>query len=1192
MRKIIYILIGAGLLFSVYKIFGDKLFGSSRFEKFPVSKTFTVDFNFPDLAQEEFSDREKADQAKDWILYTLISNSGLKQKEIAEASFDLAPVRYGFNNSMANLEYGDTRSKFIGDGEVVALIPVSDEKKRMDNIGRILDETRKNQCENPKKAYVFEYDLNTEGKFAKITRKEDIDAETFFTEKMGYYESPIRNLEDLKSFMSKIDDITYANQKNGYLILGGRHIFSNIYGKATPEDVAAIWQSEKYIQEKQALGTSNTSSLETLYKEKLDSVYNNYDYELKNLEFQDGTSFYDLTLSEKNSLIEYVSYKVDSAALTIFNKQPSHSSDKNVKKLIAEFKEGLGSVNERFIGLAKKNNEDDDARVASASGFSLDPDVNFETSIHYVEENEYWFEDALQPKFTVKKLLEQLKERNGDLMQYAIARLPESGLYGDKKAEAKKKCMYQKARYDGKLQGTDVGMTLFYTDLLAKMWAANMFNSHPDINITGFKNLEQTSTVSPVVFLEESTSLPNCRLWFGPNKNGFQAGEGKKELIFARNSTQIFALSHDPGDTANIDNNGASKNIEVQAAKDFEVVLNWWNNHYEEVGDFEPQYQRLNEIMKWSTVIGWVNAEIENYSLDFLSGYPVKYDNWFPDWVKSNQDLKFNDWDKILFYKKGSVGNKTEAIPLLVSTNEMFSGGVSLAEKTLIKEAPELLDAERSLFRRANISKDYIGENSFKTFNETQINFVEKSEAKAFGIELKPKEGFKLRNRFGEIENNKFEWDITESAPGEYSFSSKFGDVPIGELRSSRVGENGFSIGFESQAIDKGMAIARQCSDYTGEIKEFLGSHPSVVKYFQQENGEWYVKMKNSEEWMVMKVYPAEAKGNVNLEKGWQARTSGAKSDSRIVEMKWVKQQDIEQLIAENKPVEKNWVDILDESPQKLKERLIKEKGKEGATAELKLIEDKGVAKAKEFAANGEFKKAALETEKLMTCFGETPALRSMRVQYELRAGLKELENSNFNTAANFMNEALSRRPSSLTGDDFFKDLNAFVENANISPGIKRNIYAMEDAYFTDKQLFIAADWEGYKPLAKKVANDVDLTKKGTKIFYPDNTAFRNIDPNAPFETIIGEIRSIPGVQIYDISAGGIGRNTRMYATFDPSPGADAFAQNLLGLRKMRFRVFPGSALNNCRDDNNDGQCDYEYTVRGPVYYITAPSLN
>ena len=38
---------------------------------------------------------------------------------------------------------------------------------------------------------------------------------------------------------------------------------------------------------------------------------------------------------------------------------------------------------------------------------------------------------------------------------------------------------YQAARYDGDLQGTEVGMVLFDTDLLAKLWAIDFDESSP-----------------------------------------------------------------------------------------------------------------------------------------------------------------------------------------------------------------------------------------------------------------------------------------------------------------------------------------------------------------------------------------------------------------------------------------------------------------------------------------------------------------------------------------------------------------------------------------------------------------------------------------------------------------------------------------------------------------------------------------
>jgi hypothetical protein len=47
---------------------------------------------------------------------------------------------------------------------------------------------------------------------------------------------------------------------------------------------------------------------------------------------------------------------------------------------------------------------------------------------------------------------------------------------------------FQKARYDGYLQGTEVGMVLFYTDILAKIWALNYLDSTPSKLIPEFQS--------------------------------------------------------------------------------------------------------------------------------------------------------------------------------------------------------------------------------------------------------------------------------------------------------------------------------------------------------------------------------------------------------------------------------------------------------------------------------------------------------------------------------------------------------------------------------------------------------------------------------------------------------------------------------------------------------------------------------
>ena len=100
MKKILLTVLAAVVVIAV-GIFTYNKFSNGRFASMEVNKTFKIDIAFPDLAEEEFSDREKADQARDWLLYTIITNSGLKSKEISEATFDLAPVRYGFNTALS-----------------------------------------------------------------------------------------------------------------------------------------------------------------------------------------------------------------------------------------------------------------------------------------------------------------------------------------------------------------------------------------------------------------------------------------------------------------------------------------------------------------------------------------------------------------------------------------------------------------------------------------------------------------------------------------------------------------------------------------------------------------------------------------------------------------------------------------------------------------------------------------------------------------------------------------------------------------------------------------------------------------------------------------------------------------------------------------------------------------------------------
>src|SRR5262249_23548485 len=149
---------------------------------------------------------------------------------------------------------------------------------------------------------------------------------------------------------------------------------------------------------------------------------------------------------------------------------------------------------------------------------------------------------------------------------------------------------FQHARYDGSLAGTEDGMVLFYTDLMAKLWALDYFGRAPEEQVRGFVPLLKVS-VSPI-YEREGIELSGTRLWFGPRDSGFS--KLKDGLAFSRVATRVYAASSNtlqPG-----------KEAEANAAS--ARFLGWWNDHYAQVADYEPQYKRLNEIMKWSAILG------------------------------------------------------------------------------------------------------------------------------------------------------------------------------------------------------------------------------------------------------------------------------------------------------------------------------------------------------------------------------------------------------------------------------------------------------------------------------------------------------------------------------------------------------------------------------------------------------------
>jgi hypothetical protein len=592
--------------------------GASTFgpDTFAQGQPRAVDMNPDGTAWQRMSEREKKDQMRDWVLVAAAGSLGLSADDLTRALADVPVARHDHLRAAAQPEYGVTRTCDIGSGKAVAVIPAGDDDDTRDHLGYVADEYRKNRGVPPEAVLVFEYQLDLKKIRATVTRKADVPGKELFTAAYGYHEQGVSTAADMTAFLGKVSTLTHAAKANKGVTLGGRKLLARKYRTLRTEDVAAIWQAQNGLPRfRDSVGFS------------LDPVY---DFDALGKWFGKAV---------KPGLEEMVKEKkagvtaedIRDAELAIAIKAPHV-----VEKLLGKVRDAA------------------DAGVKAAEGQVK----------------------AAQAKAKAAKTDEE-KDRAADEEDRAFTALDAAegaAVQADGWGKGLGGSQFQQARYDGDLQGTEVGMVLFYTDLLAKMWAGlDVGRSAPVNDIAGFRTFPNGN---PLHFMAKDQANPSIRLWFGPDPSAYQLLSGKSGVLFARRSTRLYAASSDP----------LKPGAEVPANPSSEAVLGWWNDHYEEVARYEPEYERLNEFTKWSLVVAWLAHERLMPELAALGGVKVDRSAWFPKWAKANTDLRFAQWEKVGFHPKGYKGTKHEAMPLLQSrwfldygglVDNRMSGGVS-----------------------------------------------------------------------------------------------------------------------------------------------------------------------------------------------------------------------------------------------------------------------------------------------------------------------------------------------------------------------------------------------------------------------------------------------------------------------------------------------------------------------------------
>ncbi|MEP1697667.1 MAG: hypothetical protein ABJJ69_14115, partial [Paracoccaceae bacterium] len=760
---------------------------------------------------EIYDTREIGEQLRDWMLFAAADRHAKSPDALRQILFDFPAVRYGHMLKVSKFQYGSLRVLPLGDATGMALVPNSyDEAQTIDAIAEAADRLRTDLGRMPDRVQIYRYDFADDLQTGTLTDAGSVSGSKIFSSAYGYVTRKITSAEDLKNFIADTDDVVFASADWTSVTLGGRKLQSQPFQSVTFEHIATLYQSEADIsrrtadfdrwadalQKKLTREMNNTGGSQSVYQAR-------YDRELAEEWFSLGipsgsgfsldSTFHVERILEGLSELSGTSFRVE----TLGNRGLNDGSGRGISdSLVAAVEKVCPRLEDSTQTSLVSNWEmsetsDDVTRVRMRN--AIDPiieDIRDNKAALGAEDRAGTrASELIAPIF---KLRHELRAEND--ARYRLL----SCLLDDHQ--------FQFARYDGPLNGTEVGMVLFYTDLLAKIWTIEFNGASPSQGVPDFVT-DFSRGLSPI-YEAESYELNYARLWFGHDNAAFglvreSAGDA---LAMRRIATRIYSAGSNP----------INPGVESQTSRRFAGSTDWWNDHYAEVAAYEPQYQILNGIMKWSLIIGWLNEEGKGNRLSFLADMQVDRDNWFPDWAQANKNLKFDAWGKVDFFERGFLGKTTETMTRLSgSGRDPFSawqmsgvtGGVSLAPRRVFRErirpksfqGPSrraFLDYSRSKAKISLTALDGTEYTFSKAINSVVAKAVPNTRRQGIGAE------FHNRNLTRTFERN---------SDGS-SIGLTLGQQPVGQLTSKATGENAITIGFRSRALDLAQQSVREAS--------------------------------------------------------------------------------------------------------------------------------------------------------------------------------------------------------------------------------------------------------------------------------------------------------------------------------------------------------------------------------------------
>lgn len=671
---------------------------------------------------ETLPQEDRDDQIRDWSLIGLADLLELDVETQRNIFYDQMPVRDPLFYGLSRNAVGAGRAMADAGGVLHILAPLAD-KDQLGNelypdraIGMAIDDYRKDSGVEPEMGVIYRYSIVHDQLQVTLFPEAPVSIQTI-REENGFVEMPLESLTDLEKFLAETTHLSFLELRDGKLWAGGwkwSDLPKNLIaaedltvlqnGYQTAAEAIDIFDPSDFLtpEQFQAWGfytelneaTSDESYSNLLFRSDyvFDELLSPIDIDTFQIRADSAKSEAEL----QNVLIEHVDlvYErldqilneevmaeiLEGQLAARVSSEPGFSLDPGAALTIDEFLAALDpktypgvitqpEVVKFAISLAESNTESELDSLLASDFVSETFESPAGIIIYLPDQDEYV--EYLDSSIILDSLYEQINQLIGPNFTDLLLSIQN----GDSP--------YQAARYDGGLEGTEVGMTYFYTDLVAKAWGKEVGAGEPTNIVSGFKS----DVAAKTPWSHCSTEDESGRLWFGLRDESVVITDARIDI--GSISTRVFTQKDNP------DGSGG----EVEPSYSFGRMIWWWDRHYQSMADYEPQYQRLDQLMRWGAAIAWLVDQDKLY-LPEVPARQISANLRFDEWLRNHPELKWSH--NVPFVSPPNV--TTEALLTLYSESFsncgeswIASGGISAPGKVditnLRKAKPDLAPA-------------------------------------------------------------------------------------------------------------------------------------------------------------------------------------------------------------------------------------------------------------------------------------------------------------------------------------------------------------------------------------------------------------------------------------------------------------------------------------------------------------------